>query len=489
MSKNTPNSSVNINEVNEIKSKINLYSNNHSFLNTKQFKTKYHNSLIDGKNYLKRSKSQDLHITFSNLKTNFLYDFSLISDNKTINIENYDVGLDSNDEINNIKETRQTFNSLMISNELGNDIIPKNNLINVINQTEQNMFNQKYNNQSDNQLIDSIEIGQNKSFQLSLKKLYSLYNEKNSLFYLLTFLNCEELKNLLNLNKRIRLLINTTLRNIYYPILIKKIKNDNIEVLKSKIYYEKVKQGIKIDIIVNIRFISQEENFSPKNVSFIYIYKNITSKLSSKDFLIDYYTFDFFPENSFYFPSIYMLREFSSFNLDILQKTYIQPILPFKTFDQGLLNLNIFSSENLFIEPKKITIKIIQNSLNDKKTFKGINPRICEFEEICLHWKNISFLTNKQDKQFIDQIKEIFNPYFKIMNIIYEEIGFLVFKFILKAEKSGLIKNKEELGIDLLIKKEDEYIINEIKKNDLLFERRNVFELRIGDVIVFYFKK
>ena len=204
---------------------------------------------------------------------------------------------------------------------------------------------------------------------------------------------------------------------------------------------------------------------------------------------MDYYTYDFFPENSSYFPSIYMLREFSSFNSDILQKTYIQPILPFKTFDQGLLNLNIFSSENLFIDPKNISIKIINNSLFDKKNFKGLNPRICEYEEICVHWKNIYYLNNKQDEEFINKIKEIFTPYFKIINIIYDEIGFSVFKFIIKAIKNGLIKNKDEIGIDLLIKKEDDYIINEIKKNDLLFEKRNVFELRIGDVIVFYFKR
>ena len=488
MSKINPNSLNNINEDNEINSKLNLYSNTHSFINTIQFKSKYNNCFTDEKNYLKRNKSQDFQQILSNIKTNFLYEFSLISDNKTINIENYDVHFDSNDEINNIKESRFTFNSLMMSNELGNDSLPRNNLKN-INQTERNLFSNRYNNQLNNQLIDSIEIGQNNIILLSKNKLYSLYNKKNSLFYLLTFLDCEELKSFLNLNKRIRLLINTTLRNIYYPIIKRNIKNDNIEVLKSKIHYEKVKKGIKIDIITNIRFISKEENFLPKNISLIYIYKNFKSNIYSKDFLMDYYTYDFFPENSSYFPSIYMLREFSSFNSDILQKTYIQPILPFKTFDQGLLNLNIFSSENLFIDPKNISIKIINNSLFDKKNFKGLNPRICEYEEICVHWKNIYYLNNKQDEEFINKIKEIFTPYFKIINIIYDEIGFSVFKFIIKAIKNGLIKNKDEIGIDLLIKKEDDYIINEIKKNDLLFEKRNVFELRIGDVIVFYFKR
>ena len=51
MSKITPNSLNNINENNEIKSKLNLYSYTHSFMNSIQFKSKYNNSLIEEKNY------------------------------------------------------------------------------------------------------------------------------------------------------------------------------------------------------------------------------------------------------------------------------------------------------------------------------------------------------------------------------------------------------------------------------------------------------
>ena len=64
MSKINPNSLNNINEDNEINSKLNLYSNTHSFINTIQFKSKYNNSKIKEKNYLKRSKSQDFQIIF-----------------------------------------------------------------------------------------------------------------------------------------------------------------------------------------------------------------------------------------------------------------------------------------------------------------------------------------------------------------------------------------------------------------------------------------
>ena len=87
------------------------------------------------------------------------------------------------------------------------------------------------------------------------------------------------------------------------------------------------------------------------------------------------------------------------------------------------------------------------------------------------------------------QLIEVFTPQFNIIRILYDDVGYLVFKVTLKAVQTGLIYNKEELGIDLLIKEKNDCIINEIKKNDLLFEKRNVFELRVGDIIIFYLKQ
>ena len=210
-------------------------------------------------------------------------------------------------------------------------------------------------------------------------------------------------------------------------------------------------------------------------------------KIKKKEKFIDYYSFDYFPEKTTYFPSLYMIREFTSYYLDNLQKTYIQPILPFKTYDQALLNLNVYSPENFFIEPKSLKIKLFINPLDNNKYIKGDNPRICEYEDICVHWKNISFL--KEEKIINEQLTKVFTPQFNIIRIEYDDVGYLVFKVILKAIQSGLIYNKEELGIDLLIKEKNDYIINEIKKNNLLFEKRNVFELRVGDIIIFYLKK
>ena len=329
-----------------------------------------------------------------------------------------------------------------------------------------------------------------RGINFSVVKFFSLLN-RNSLFYLLCMLDVNTIKNLLNINKYFRLIINTQLRNIYYNEIISRVKksNQNIEILQNKIIYTKVQKSLKIDIISKIRFLPlKEEDIIPNNITLIYIYKNVTQiDKNKKERYVDYYSFDIFEENPENFPSIYMLREFTQFNLDNLQKPYIQPILPFKVYDQALLNFQIFSPQKHFVDPKEIRIKIKKNKIPNKLDPNIQNPRICEYENVCYHWKNLSFL--KEKNEVMIQLESIFNSNFKIIRVLYDDIGYLVFKVFLKAFKSGEIDNKDEIGIKFIIRQRDDIVLNEIKKNDLLFEQRNDFELRVGDTIIFYLTK
>jgi len=366
-----------------------------------------------------------------------------------------------------------------------------------------------HHNNNLNQIEISMEmIEQNKkNVNLNYKKFINLFN-KNLLFHVFKFLDNNDIQEFLKLNKYMRLLFNTILRNVYFNKIIPKLRQfkKNFQILKSKIHYSKIKNKLKIDLITNIRFISnnnnedeEDDNFEPINISILYAYNyfNIENnnnndkikqnkKIKSK--IYDFYSFDIFSDKNNDFPSIYMTREFTSFNLDMLQKTYIQPILPFKLNDIGEFVFNIFSPEKNFINPSEINIKIKKNVLNYKilkEKSSELNPRICEYEDICLHWKN---LDNFKDKDIINEtLEKIFKPNFKIIKVLYDDIGYLIFKIFLKAEILGHIKNKLELGIEFLIKESNEIINNEIKKNDLLFENKNSFELRKNDLIVFYF--
>lgn len=368
----------------------------------------------------------------------------------------------------------------------------------------------KYNNNNSKELEMNINYLQ-APIKLNVKLFEKLLDKKNSLFYVLLFLDSKDLKQFYDVSKRFRLLFNTLMRNVYYNAIIPKLKRNNyyLQLLRSKIRYSLIRnQSMKIDLVVYFRFefntfilnkkypdLEQYDNFINKNITLAFIYKNsrtyqdknnINDKPNTSSHLVDYYSFDLFHNNISRFPSIYMTREFTTFTNDILQKTYIQPILPFKLEDKGIININIFSPENLFVEPSSIKIKMKVDDIpsRTRDATSEDNPRICEYEDLCNHWKNLGLLEEKE--LVAKQLSNVFEPCFQIVNVHFEDVGYLIFKVILKAVLTGEINGKPELGIELVIKEKNDEIVNEIKKNDLLFERRNKFELRVGDTIIFY---
>ena len=113
------------------------------------------------------------------------------------------------------------------------------------------------------------------------------------------------------------------------------------------------------------------------------------------------------------------------------------------------------------------------------------NPRISEYEQLCEHWKKIFLYENY--KYIIISMKQIFEPFFEINQIQFANIGVYIFRVELKAIKSGEINNKNKIEIRIKIKDKKDYVENEIRKNNLLFERRDIFELKVGDQLLYYF--
>lgn len=323
--------------------------------------------------------------------------------------------------------------------------------------------------------------------QIQFDKIKQLFNS-NTLFNLIQFFNGEDLGYLFNTCKQMRAFLKYSIETVYLQKILQQIKKSNafFDILSAKLHYSKLRQkSIKIDYVTTIRFKNIFNSYIPyqnkaTNIGISFIYKHFSSQSAR---FIDYYSLDLIPFDGVV-PSIFMTREFTTFTLDHLQKTYIQPILPFKTDDQGLLNIKIYTPENGFVNPNSLLFKFKVNYINNEDKSNETNPRVCEYEVVCFHWKILSYLP--QQNAVMNQLRGIFEPKFKIIRVQYEDIGYLIFKVMLKAVKEGLIENKEELGISIRIKERKDTIMNEIKKNDLLFERRNEFELRIGDVILFY---
>ena len=377
-------------------------------------------------------------------------------------------------------------------------------------------------------LILNVNLKKEKLPSLKISQFQRILKD-DGLFYLFRFFDYSDFINLFKTkNKQLYTLINTALVNVYY-INIKEslVKYNNvIELLKCSIVQYKIKDALKIDFVISIRFINNKNNPNnnykiklggPKNDKFTeplyfqfgYIY-NYYPKIKNKKELItkeeyenqrkrlkmyDYYTFDLYPENSdnnkiVKNNPIFIYKELNQFDIGRNNNIVnIQPILPFTINDKGIINLELYTTNNGFIDPD--SIKIIIKSFNLKNYLKmlsdkGINnPRISECEDLCLHWKNINLYP--KNKLLMVRLKKIFEPFFEIDKVYFGNIGVLIFKVYLKANKIGIINDKNKLEIKIKIKEKTEYIENEIRKNNLLFERRDIFELRVGDQIVYYF--
>jgi len=189
--------------------------------------------------------------------------------------------------------------------------------------------------------------------------------------------------------------------------------------------------------------------------------------------------------------------------MDINLNCFVQPTLELKPFDIILFSINIFSYD-YFIDFDDISFKIkLQknlvnipsilseiNKINTKSKidytqFNLFNGRINEFEYLKSKWRDISNFEDSDD--ILEYINRIFKPFFKIKKACFDDVGFFLFKFSLTAINKGILCNGNDLGIKIKIKEEKDYTVNEIKKNNLIYEKSDMIQIRIGDTVIFYF--
>ena len=328
--------------------------------------------------------------------------------------------------------------------------------------------------------------------------------KNGSFFNVLRFLEYFDIINLLQTNRKIRNIVNKVISDIYYFRVKENLKKykDILELLKCTLVYSNIKDTLKIDLVLNIAFTLKQFNFfRPYYIQLVYIYdyyqkiklkkllitKEEQEKMDEASKMYDHYTFDLFYEGN---QKYFLMEELSLFPKDNTDKIlYIQPILPFKINDRGIINLEIYTTNNNFIDPFSIEIILIfyelENYLNTLKSRGLNNPRICEYELSNKHWMNIEF--SLKFAKLKNEIINLFKPCFEIKNFYFQNIGVNIIKVILLAVKQGEIDESKQLRVKIVVKDKNDYIENEIRKNNLLFERRDVFELRVGDEITYYF--
>jgi len=174
-----------------------------------------------------------------------------------------------------------------------------------------------------------------------------------------------------------------------------------------------------------------------------------------------------------------------------------------KTSDIIFFSVNLFSNDYFIdFEDLNFKLKFQKNSINipsilteiskintkskiDYTEFNLYNGRINELEYIKTKWRDIQ--TFEYSIDIMNNISSIFEPFFEIKKAHFDDVGYFIFKFWLVAVKKGTFDNENEIGIKIKIKDENDYVVNEIKKNNLIYEKSDMIEIRINDVIVFYF--
>jgi len=190
------------------------------------------------------------------------------------------------------------------------------------------------------------------------------------------------------------------------------------------------------------------------------------------------------------------MKEFTYFHDDELQKAYIQPIMSFCKDDMVSFCINLLSERGLvkirnfkWLPP---TIEDISSgNFNDNSDYNE-KREVLDFDltrqcEVEILKNKCSDITNFiQKNEFLEQTKTLLKQNFSIERILFDDVGHYIFKFYLKAFSPGYLK-RPELGIRIKIMNPNEAIVNEAKKNFLIFDKSNEIQVRIGDTIVFYF--
>ena len=157
--------------------------------------------------------------------------------------------------------------------------------------------------------------------------------------------------------------------------------------------------------------------------------------------------------------------------------------------ERGLININSFK----WLPPYFSKIIEPDNSSSVPERSDADLSRKCEIEILKNRWSDIVNFENKCLS--LEKIKEIFNKNFTIENILFDDVGYFLFKITLIASKpgklfkfnKGTISYCQEIGLTIQINEENNIVTNEVKKNFLIFDKLNQIQLRMGDKLIFYY--
>lgn len=160
--------------------------------------------------------------------------------------------------------------------------------------------------------------------------------------------------------------------------------------------------------------------------------------------------------------------------------------------NKGIIEFNNFKWNGLKTTKLDTTANYIEikqeYNIQNKKEIEDFDlSRYCELEVMKTSWKPIESLNDY--RLVVLNMKEMFEPKLKINKIVWDDIGFLLFKVYLMGSEVGVIESKKELGIIIEIKNKMDKLSNEVKKNCLIYDRKNTIQIRQDDILIMYISK
>ena len=332
--------------------------------------------------------------------------------------------------------------------------------------------------------INEIEQENKKFPVINIKKILDL-NEQ-SIYNLLTF-TYDNYSSIISIHKLVKNKINNSLKKIFqkifdnfkskYSNFLKAIdfsfnqhkipiKNKESQILNMEIKCQIITKEVKKSYEIGCNYISYNKKYD-------YIWKfDVQNKKDIK---------------------LWLCTELDKINNSYKKFTYTSQVTSFSYQDEIILQLNIFSKGNI-IDPDSIEwtdpvesqaiIGVYENS-----EFISSIPfdqlRACEVETQILFWKK---KIPDDDGGIVNDFKKIFEKFFKIKEIYYDESKFYFFKFVMEANQIGLLRQNKFSSFDINIIESKSHIKNEIQCIFLMNSNYNnkVMDIRLGTDVTLY---
>ena len=437
-------------------------------LNMTNLNTETDKYFPDEKTEKKIVNSNDVFINKNNLIKN---------NNQNNNINNLENSKNFKKKAVNVLESFD-FNSVNMDQISLGQTIPVNN--NTINTTSKDTIIHKN---------EKISFDKFKSInQISLKL--------NPYLRILSFLNFKDAFQLFQTNKSIRELFLDALKVELNTSITSKFKKITKNLFDNYSFYigldkNSISKELKIYLILKAKIISKSLINKSLNIQYFAHFPCDDNQFVQNTFVLD-----------IKHPPIYYwaMKESTNFNQDELNKAYFMNVMQYAIGDYIEFTLNIMTQKGLmdirklvwnkitvFKTPNEDFIYYSNENILKREIVDFDVSRYCEMELCKGKWNDIILLD--ECDIYIGELIKKFKKNFNILKILFDNVGYYIFKFYLEGAIPGIIGPDDEIGMKITVLNLNENKSNETKKNNLVFDRKNEIQMHIGDVMVFYISK